>query len=75
VYFLNAADKKLLQWEVLPYPKRSNNGTRGEKAHLKSICRYEFLPYTKRHAVQEVTAAASASVVRFEDASVTLATV
>jgi len=48
VFFLNAADKKLLQWEVHPYPKRSNIGNRGEKAHLRSVCGYEFLAYTKR---------------------------
>jgi hypothetical protein len=74
VFFLNAADKKLLQWEILPYPKRSNRGTSGEKAHLKSTCRYEFLPYTKRSSASEVTAA-STPVATFEDASVTLATV
>lgn len=50
VYFANHADKKLLQWQTFPYPKRSNGGTCGEKAHLKSICRYEFLPYLKPHA-------------------------
>lgn len=75
VFFLNAADKKLLQWEILPYPKRSNRGIRGEKAHLKSVCRYEFLPYTKRHTASEAAAAPSAPVVSFDDASVTLATV
>jgi len=75
VFFLNAADKKLLQWEVRPYPKRSNKGPCGEKAHLKSTCRYEFLPYTKPHTESEMTAAALAPVVSFEDASVTLATV
>jgi hypothetical protein len=75
VFFLNAADKKLLQWETLPYPKRPNRGTRGEKAHLKSVCRYEFLPYTERHTVLEVPAVASAPVVSFDDASVSLATV
>jgi hypothetical protein len=74
VFFLNHADKKLLQWETLPYPKRSNKGTSGEKAHLKSVCRYEFLPYTK-HAASEVTAAVSAPVVSFEDALVSLAAV
>jgi hypothetical protein len=47
VYFANAADKKLLQWETLPYPKRPNMGTCGEKAHLKSVCRFKFLPYLK----------------------------
>jgi hypothetical protein len=73
VFFLNAADKKLLQWETLPYPKRSNNGTRGEKAHLKSGCRYEFLPYAKPDTESEVTAAAFAPVVSFDDASVSLA--
>src|SRR5208283_3881306 len=56
VFFLNAADKKLLHWQTLPYPKRPNRGTRGEKAHLKSVCRYEFLPYTERHTVLEVPA-------------------
>jgi hypothetical protein len=49
VFFLNAADKKLLQWKILPYPKRSNGGSCGEKAHLTVGCRYEFLPYTERH--------------------------
>jgi hypothetical protein len=75
VFFLNAADKKLLKWTQLPYPKRSNRGTSGEKAHLKSTCRFEFLPYTKHHAASEVTAAASTSVASFDDASMTLATV
>lgn len=74
VFFLNAADKKLLQWETLPYPKRSNGGTCGEKAHLKSVCRYEFLPYPKRHTSSDVPAT-FAPVVSFDDASVTLATV
>jgi hypothetical protein len=73
VFFLNAADKKLLQWEILPYPKRSNRGTSGEKAHLKSVCRFEFLPYTKHRAAPEVTAAGSAPVVRVDDAGVLLA--
>jgi len=49
VFFLNAADRKLLAWETLQYPKRPNKGTSGEKAHLKSVCRYEFLPYAKCH--------------------------
>ena len=67
VYFTNHADKKLLQWEILPYPKRSNRGSCSEKAHLRIGCRYEFLPYTKRQEVQEVTAAASAPVVSFDE--------
>jgi len=75
VFFLNAADKKLLQWETLPYPKRSNRGTSGEKAHLKSGCRYEFLPYTARHTAPEAPAVATAPVVSFDDAPVSLATV
>jgi hypothetical protein len=58
VFFLNAADRKLLQWEVRPYPKRSDGGTRGEKAHLRIGCRYEFLPYAERHTVLEVPAVA-----------------
>jgi hypothetical protein len=74
VFFLNHADKKLLQWETLPYPKRSNRGSCGEKAHLRIGCRYEFLPYTK-HAAPEAPAVASAPVVSFDDATVTLATV
>ncbi len=74
VFFLNAADKKLLQWEVRPYPKRSNKGT-SEKAHLKSTCRFEFLPYNKPHTESEVTAATFAPVLSFDEASVTLATV
>jgi hypothetical protein len=53
VYFANTADKKLLAWETLPYPKRSNRGTCGIKAHLKSVCCYEFLPYPTRHAAPE----------------------
>jgi hypothetical protein len=32
VFFLNAADKKLLKWETLPYPKRSTVGTQGPAA-------------------------------------------
>lgn len=75
VFFLNAGDKKLLQWQTLPYPKRSNRGTLGEKAHLKIGYRYEFLPYTKRHTASEAAAAPSAPVVIFDDASMTLATV
>ncbi len=75
VFFLNAADKKLLQWQTFAYPKRPNSGNRGEKAHLKSTCRFEFLPYTTPHTESEMTAAALAPVVNFEDASVTLATV
>jgi hypothetical protein len=75
VFFLNAADKKLLQWEVHPYPKRSNKGTFGEKAHLKTTCRFEFLPYTKPHTESEVTPAACAPVVSFDDATISLATV
>jgi hypothetical protein len=55
VYFLNAADKKLLQWEVRAYPKRSKGGTCGEKAHLKSSCRFEFLAYTKRDTESDAT--------------------
>ena len=74
IFFLNAADKKLLLWQTFAYPKRPNKGTSGEKAHLKSVCRYEFLPYTKPHTESEVTAAALAPVVSFDDASVTLAT-
>ena len=54
VYFANHADKKLLAWKTLPYPKRSN---RGEKAHLRSVCRYEFLPYSKRHIASEAVVA------------------
>lgn len=57
VYFVNAADKKLLQWEVRPYPKRSNRGTCGENAHLRSVCRYKFLPYPKRHTASEAVIA------------------
>ena len=53
VFFLNRDDRKLLQWEVRPYPKRSNKGTSSEKAHLKSVCRYEFLPYQKRPTTPE----------------------
>jgi hypothetical protein len=53
VYFVNAADKRLLQWEVRPYPKRSTKGTCGEKAHLRSVCRYKFMPYPKRHTASE----------------------
>jgi hypothetical protein len=75
VFFLNAADKKLLQWQTFPYPKRSNRGTRAGKAHLKSSCRYEFLPYTERHRASEAAAAASTPVVSFDDASMTLAAV
>ncbi|MGA8733651.1 MAG: hypothetical protein WB558_06990 [Terriglobales bacterium] len=75
VYFLNAADKRLLQWQTLAYPKRSNRGTLAEKAHLRIGCRYEFLPYTERHTVLEVPAVASAPVVSFDDASVSLAAV
>jgi len=75
VFFLNAADKKLLQWETLPYPKRPNSGTSGEKAHLRIGCRFEFLPYTKPHAAPKVPAVASATVVSLDGASVSLATV
>ncbi|MGA2235606.1 MAG: hypothetical protein ABSG23_09040 [Terriglobales bacterium] len=75
VFFLNATDKKLLQWQVRPYPKRSKKGTCGEKAHLKSTCRFEFLPYTEPHTESEVTAATFAPVVSFDDASVRLGTV
>ncbi len=57
VYFVNAADKKLRQWEVRPYPKRSNRGTCGENAHLRSVCRYKFLPYPKRHTASEAVIA------------------
>jgi len=46
VYFLHRADKKLLQWETLPYPKRSK---RKEKAHLKIASRYEFVAYPIPH--------------------------
>jgi hypothetical protein len=53
VFFLNAADRKLLAWETSPYPKRPNNGTSGEQAHLKSVCCYEFLPYQKRPTTPE----------------------
>jgi hypothetical protein len=74
VFFLNAADKKLLQWPILPYPKRPNKGN-CEKAHLKSTCRYEFLPYTKPHTESKMTVASCAPVLNFEDASVTLSTV
>ena len=74
VFFLNAPDKKLLQWQTFAYPKRPNNVTSSVKAHLKSTCRYEFLPYPKR-AAQEATAAASTPVVSIDDASVSLATV
>ena len=72
VFFLNSADRKLLQWKTLPYPKRSNNG---EKAHLKSVFRYEFLPYPTRHTASEAAATPSAPVVSFDDASVSLAAV
>ena len=75
VFFLNAADKRLLQWQTLAYPKRSNSGTSGEKAHLRIGCRYEFLPYAERHTVLEVPAVASAPVVSFDDASLSLAAV
>jgi hypothetical protein len=50
-------------------------GTRAEKSYLKSVCRYEFLPYPKRRMASEVTAAALAPVLSFDDASVSLATV
>lgn len=50
VFFLHSADRKLLQWETVPYPKRPK---RGEKAHLKSTCRFEFLPYQKRPTTPE----------------------
>ena len=73
VFFLNSADKKLLKWTQHPYPKRSNSK---EKAHLKSVCRYEFLPYPARHTAPDETAAApSAPVVSLDDASVSLAAV
>jgi hypothetical protein len=75
VYFLNAADQRLLQWQTLPYPKRPNKGTSGEKAHLKSVCRYEFLPYAKCHTASEAAATPSAPVVSFDDASASLAAV
>jgi hypothetical protein len=52
VCFLNSADKKLLRWETLPYPKRSESG---EKAHLKSVCRLELVPYQKPQTVPEGT--------------------
>ncbi|MGA8436847.1 MAG: hypothetical protein WB762_28685 [Candidatus Sulfotelmatobacter sp.] len=71
VFFLNATDKKLLQWQTFAYPKRPNNGTRGEKAHLKSVCRYEFLPYSERHGAPEVPPVAPTPVVSFDDASST----
>jgi hypothetical protein len=45
-------------------------GSRAEKAYLKSACRYEFLPYPKRHPASEVTAAAPPPVVSFDDPSV-----
>jgi hypothetical protein len=54
VYFANNADKKLLQWETLPYPKRSKDGTCREKAHLKSSCRFQFLTYLKPPATTSV---------------------
>jgi hypothetical protein len=44
-------------------------GTRAEKAYLKSVCRYEFLPYPKRRTASEATAPAPAPVLSFEDAS------
>ena len=75
VFFLNAADKKLLQWETLPYPKRPNRGTSCEKAHLRIGFRYEFLPYTERHTASEVPAVPPTPVVSFDAASVTPATV
>lgn len=76
VYFLNSADRKLLQWEeVRPYPKRSDRGTHGEKAHLRIACRYEFLPYTEHRAAKDVTAAVSAPAVSFDEDSVSLAAV
>jgi len=50
VFFLNAADKKLMKWEALPYPRRSNGGG---KAHLRSVCRFEFWPYDKRDTAPE----------------------
>jgi len=56
VFFLNSADKKLLKWTPLPYPKRPSKGTSGEKAHLKIVRRYEFLPYAKGHAASEAAA-------------------
>jgi hypothetical protein len=48
-------------------------GTRAERAYLKSVCRYGFLPHPKRQSASEVTAAAFAPVMSFDDASVTLA--
>ena len=74
VFFLNAADKKFLKWTPLPYPKRPIKGTSREKAHLKIGCRYEFLPYAKRHTTSEAAATQCAPVVGFEDASGSLAT-
>jgi hypothetical protein len=32
-------------------------GTRAEKAYLQSVCRYEFLPYPKRHTASEAVVA------------------
>ena len=34
-------------------------GTRDEKAYLKGVCRYEFLPYPKRQTASELKGATS----------------
>lgn len=50
-------------------------GTRAEKKYLRSVCRYEFLPYPKRQAAPEAIAAAPPTIATFDNASVSLTNV
>lgn len=66
VFFLHTADRKFLRWETVPYPKRSK---RKDKAHLKIVCRYEFVTYQKHGTAPETIALATPSAASVGDAS------